>query len=94
MFADNSNGCFGKCPQDETEPTALCLLLPAEIVERLLHGITKLLTESLRVQGKKFSVVGTNSSVFIHSETLEKVLVADRDADKTGPLVYDQADKS
>ena len=60
MFPDNSNGCFGKCPQHETEPSSLCLSFQAEIVERLLHGLAQLFSELARIEAEEFLVKGVN----------------------------------
>ena len=66
MFPDNSNGCFDKCPQHETEPSTFCLSLPAEIIERLLHGLPKLLSEPAWIKGKKLFVENISRGLFIH----------------------------
>lgn len=66
MFPDNSNRCFGKCPQHETEPYTLSLSLPGEIVERLLHRLSKLFSELSRIEAKEFLVKGMNRPLSIY----------------------------
>jgi len=58
MFSDDSQGCFDERPQHETEPSVFCLLSPfvAEIIERLLHGLFKLLSEPARIAAEEFFV--------------------------------------
>ncbi|HZM25609.1 MAG TPA: hypothetical protein VFC02_27920 [Anaerolineales bacterium] len=66
MFPNDSCGCFGKCPQHETEPSTLCLSFPAEIIERLLHGITQPLPELSWIESKEFLLKSMNYVLVIH----------------------------
>ena len=61
MFSNDSYGCFDKYPENKTGPSIFRLLFPfsAQIVERLLHGLPKLLSKTLWVEAEEFLVEST-----------------------------------
>ena len=58
MFSDHPYDCFDKYPKHEAKPSTLCLPFPIiiEIVERLLHGLAKPLSEDSWIESKEFFV--------------------------------------
>lgn len=72
MLPDDSQGCFDKYPENKSGPFVLRLLFPfiAQVVERLLHRLTKPLPESLWVESEEPPVKPTNYFLFIHGKEL------------------------
>ncbi len=68
MFLDNPYGCFDEQPEHEAEPSWLCLLFPfiAEVIERLLHGLSKLLPEGSWIEAEEFLVESASCFLVIH----------------------------
>src|SRR5512145_328663 len=85
MFPDDSQGCFDKNPKNESGPPVFRLLFPfvAQIIERLLHGLSKSLSEASWIESEEFLVKNTN----IHPHLF---LIAVRNTYKTGPLVNEE----
>ena len=65
MFPEDSDGCFDKRPQHETEPSTFCLSFPAEILECLLHRLAKRFPEFSRIESEEFLVKGMNCPLSI-----------------------------
>ena len=58
MLSDDSDDCFEEHPHHEAEPMVRGLLLPflIEVIERLRHGLAKLLPKPSWIEGEKFLV--------------------------------------
>ena len=94
MFPDDPKGGFDKYPKNKSGPAVLRLLLsfPAQVVERLLHGLAKPLPESSRVKAEEFLVKRVNCPLRICHAQFS--LIAVWNTYKTGPLIHDEAGKS
>ena len=67
MFPQNSCAGFEEHPQDKTRQSTPCLSFPffAEIMERLLHGLSQTLSEPSWIEGEKLFVESVNQILVI-----------------------------
>ena len=88
MFPDDSQGCFDKYPENKSGPSVFRPRFPfiAQVIERLLHGLSKSLPEASWIESEEFRVKSTNIHLYFF-------LIAVGDTHKTGPLVNDEAGK-
>lgn len=67
MLFENSDGRFDERPENKTEQFLFRFpFFVAKIVERLLHGLTKLIPESPGIEVEESSVESPNYSLFTH----------------------------
>ena len=74
MFLEDSCTGFGEHPEHETEQCTLLLLFLVKIMERLLHGLAKLLPKPLWIEVEKFLVERASCFWFIHERSFSKEL--------------------
>ena len=97
MFLENPYTCFDKYPEHEAKPSTLCLSFIVEVIECLLHGLSKPLPEPSRIEVEEFLVEGAGCPWFMHGKIFRKGLVASfliavRDADPARKLIHDHPD--
>ena len=68
MLSKNSHGSFDEYPENSAEHSSIGLsfLFPVQIIERLLHGLSKPLPEPSWIEVEEFLVEGMNCVLVIH----------------------------
>lgn len=65
MLPQNSYGRFDEGPEYKARASTLRLSLSVEIIERLLHGLSKLLLKFWWIQAEEFPVESMDYSLLI-----------------------------
>ena len=60
MLSKNSYARFDERPEYKAEPDSLRLLFLVEIIERLLHGLAKPLSEHAWIKSDEFLIISMN----------------------------------
>jgi len=74
MLSKNSYGCFDERPQDEARQSLFRVsLLIAKVIERLLHGLSKLFLERSWIERDQSLIESTDYALVIRHRFLETV---------------------
>ena len=78
ILSKNPDGCFDERPENETEQNALrLLLLPAKVIERLLHRLRNSLFEFSWIESEELSIENMDcSGVMRHTQLFSGIASA------------------